>query len=123
MLIKRIIQTRRADAELASDIRAALIESLFAPIASLIVGAVACSIIGGAVALRVGDPWIMAVSIAIFAVGMLRVASAVLYKRDKRRQKAEATKLWERVYEYGAWGFSGLLGLLCWLTITQTTDA
>ena len=66
------------------DIRAALIESLFAPIASLIVGAVACSIIGVAVALRVGNEWIMANSIAIFAVGMLRVASAVLYRNYKK---------------------------------------
>jgi len=123
MLIRRFIQTCRADAELATDIRAALVESLFAPLASLIFGAVGCSIIGGAVALRVGDPWIMAVSVALFAVGMLRVVSAILYKRDKRREKAEFTKVWERVYEYGAWGFSGLLGLLCWLTITQTADA
>ncbi len=121
MLIKKLFETRKADASLATDIRAALIESLFAPIASLVFGAVGCSIIGGAVALRVGDRGIMAVSIALFAVGMLRVASAVLYRRNKAR--LADTKVWEHVYELGAWGFSGLLGLLCWLTITQTTDA
>src|SRR5450631_1584018 len=71
MLIKELFETRKADASLATDIRAALIESLFAPIASLILGALACSIIGAAVALRVGDSLIMANSIAIFAVGML----------------------------------------------------
>lgn len=123
MLIKKLIETRRADAGLATDIRAALIESLFAPIASLILGALGCSIIGAAVALRVGDDWLMANSIAIFAVGMLRVVSALLYRKYKKSQQLAATKLWERVYEYGAWGFSALLGLLCWLTITQTTDA
>ena len=123
MIIKRLIQTRRADGELSTEIRAALVESLFAPIASLIVGAIACSIIGAAVALRVGDPWIMANSVAILAVGMLRVASAILYKRDKQSTKVATTKLWERIYEYGAWGFSGFLGLLCWLTITHTADA
>ena len=64
MLIKKLLETRRADAELTTDIRAALIESLFAPIASLVVGAVACSIIGVAVALRVGNEWLMAISIA-----------------------------------------------------------
>lgn len=121
MLIKKLIQARKADRELAADIRAALIESLFAPIASLVVGAVACSIIGGAVALRVGDPWIMATSVALFVVGMVRVASAFFYKRHSG--DPAATKLWERVYEYGAWGFSALLGLLCWLTINQTTDS
>src|SRR5262249_11807985 len=111
-----------ADAELPKEIRAALIESLFAPIASLIVGAVACSIIGAAVALRVGDLWIMANSMAILGVGMLRVASAIFYTRYKESDRIGATKAWEHVYEYGAWGFAGLLGLLCWLTITHTGD-
>jgi diguanylate cyclase (GGDEF)-like protein len=123
MLIKKLLETRRADAELTTDIRAALIESLFAPVASLVVGAVACSIIGVAVALRVGNEWLMAISIGIFAAGMLRVASAVFYRKYKNSEHPTATKLWEHVYEIGAWTFSGLLGLLCWMTIMQTTDA
>src|SRR6476661_6941906 len=123
MLLRKLLQIRKADAELPKEIRAALIESLFAPIASLIVGAVACSIVGAAVALRVGDLWIMANSVAILAVGMLRVASALLYQRSKEAEKLAATRLWEHVYEYGAWGFSALLGLLCWMAITRTSDA
>jgi diguanylate cyclase (GGDEF)-like protein len=123
MFIKKLIEIRRADAGLATDIRAALIESLFAPIASLFVGALACSIIGATVALRGGNEWLMANSVAIFAVGMLRVASALLYSKCKKSEQLAATKLWEHVYEYGAWGFAALLGLLCWLIITQSTDA
>ena len=123
MLVRKLLQTRKADAELPKEIRAALIESLFAPIASLILGAVACSIVGAAVALRVGDQWIMANSVAIFAVGMLRVISALFYKRYKEADKLAATRIWEHVYEYGAWGFSALLGLLCWMAITRTADA
>ena len=123
MIIKKLIETRSTDAELPTEIRAALVESLFAPIASLIVGAIACSIIGVTVALRVGDAWIMANSIAIFAVGMLRVMSALLYRKYKQSNQSTATKLWERAYEYGAWAFSALLGLLCWLTITQSVDS
>ena len=122
MLIKKLFQTRRADATLPSEIRAALIESLFAPIASLVVGAIACSIIGAAVAFRAGDLSLMFTSAAVLAVGMLRVASAILYSRSKAAENNAATKIWEHVYEYGAWTFSGLLGLLCWLTITHTTD-
>jgi diguanylate cyclase (GGDEF)-like protein len=122
MLIQKLIQTRTDDAELSTEIRAALIESLYAPIASLIVGALACSITGAAVALRVGDNWILATSIAMFAVGMLRVASAVLYQKNKQTSQPAVTRRWERVYEYGAWGFSALLGLLCWLTLVQTGD-
>jgi diguanylate cyclase (GGDEF)-like protein len=123
MIIKKLIETRKTDAELTPEIRAALIESLFAPVVSLVVGAIGCSIIGAAVALRVDSPWIMANSIAILAVGMVRVASALLYKKYKLRNSLAGTKLWERVYEYGAWAFSALLGLLCWLTITQTMDS
>ena len=123
MFIKKLIETRKSDAELATDIRAALIESLFAPISSLVVGAVACSIIGLAVAVRVGNDCLLANSLAIFAVGMLRVVSALLYAKCKKSEHLAGTKLWELVYEMGAWGFSALLGLLCWLTITQTTDA
>ena len=123
MLIKRIIQTLRADAELPQEFRAALIKSLFAPIASLTAGAINCSIIGAAVAWSVGNRAIMANSAAIFAVGMLRVVSAVLYRRYEKAADQPAIKRWERVYEAGAWAFSGLLGLLCWLTLMQTTDA
>ncbi len=123
MLLKKLIQTRTADAELPMEIRAALVESLFAPIVSLTVGAVACSIVGAAVAFRLGDQWIMANSVAIFAIGMLRVASAVFYKKYKATDKLAVTKLWERTYEYGAWAFAALLGLLSWLTIMQTRDA
>ncbi|MFZ0092793.1 MAG: EAL domain-containing protein [Pseudolabrys sp.] len=123
MLFKKLLQTRKADAELPKEIRAALIDSLFAPIASLVVGAVACSIVGAAVAMRVGDQWIMVNSLAILAVGMLRVVSALLYQRSKEAEKLAATRLWEHVYEYGAWGFSAMLGLLCWMAITRTADA
>jgi diguanylate cyclase (GGDEF)-like protein len=123
MLIKRLMHTRRTDAELPTEIRAALVEKLFAPVGSLIIGALACSIVGAAVALRAGNDRIMAISVTLFAVGMLRVASALLYQRSKERQKLAATKLWEHVYEYGAWGFSALLGLLCWVTITHSGDA
>ena len=90
MLINRLIQARREDAVLPTEIRAALIESLFAPIASLVVGAIACSITGAAVALRVGDNWILATSLAMFAVGMMRVASALLYRKYKKEQHLAA---------------------------------
>ena len=123
MVIRRLLQTRKADANLPDEIRAALIDSLFAPLVSLIVGAIACSIIGGAVALRVGNDALMAVSLAILTVGMMRVVSAVLYKKYKQSGNARAIRFWERIYEYGAWAFAALLGLLCWMTITQTEDA
>ncbi len=123
MLLKKLWQTRKADADLAVEIRAALVESLFAPIISLTIGAINCSLIGMAVALSVGSRWIMADSAAIFVVGSLRVISAYFYRRSKHRERTDAVLFWEHVYEYGAWAFSGLLGVLCWLTLAQTTHA
>jgi diguanylate cyclase (GGDEF)-like protein len=124
MILRKLLEIRRTDAELPSEVRAALINSLFAPISSLTIGAINCSIIGAAVASSVSNRAIMATSVAIFAVGMLRVASAVLYRRYKKAAvQPTITNRWERCYEAGAWGFSGLLGLLCWLTLKQTTDA
>jgi diguanylate cyclase (GGDEF)-like protein len=123
MLLKKLIHIRTADAELPTEIRAALVESLFAPISSLTIGAINCSIIGMVVALSSRDRAIMANSIAIFAVGMLRVSSAVIYRYYKKAADQPAiTKRWEHIYEAGAWGFSGLLGLLCLLTLMNTRD-
>jgi diguanylate cyclase (GGDEF)-like protein len=107
---------------LSPEIRAALVDSLFGPLPSLIIGAISCSIIGGFVAFRAGDTSIMATSAAIFGVGAVRVASAVLYRRSMRGSNPNATRIWEQTYKYGAWAFSALLGLLCWLTLNQTDD-
>src|SRR6476469_4706441 len=123
MFFKKLIQIRQADAELPPETRAALIHALFAPISSLAIGAINGSIIGMAVALSVGNRAILADSIAILAVGMVRVVSAIFYRRSKHTHQVDAIRFWECAYEYGAWGFSGLLGLLCWLTLTQTSNA
>jgi diguanylate cyclase (GGDEF)-like protein len=122
MLIKQLLQIRRADAELPNEVRAALVESLFAPIASLAIGAINCSIIGMVVAWNLSNQQIMLTSAAILAVGALRVISAVFYRRSKK-MTVRHVRFWESAYEYGAWCFSGLLGLLCWLTLTQTDNS
>ena len=123
MLIKKLIQTRRSDASLPTEVRAALIELLFAPIVSLIVGAIACSIIGTAVAFRVGDE--LDDGQRGRDLRHRHVASVLgdSLPEVQDNQRNGATKFWEHIYEYGAWAFSALLGLLCWLTITHTNDA
>lgn len=122
MLIKQLMQIRRADAELPNEVRAALVESLFAPIASLAIGAINCSIIGMLVAWNLNNQQIMLTSVAILAVGAMRVVSALFYRRSKN-MALRHVRFWETSYEYGAWAFSGLLGLLCWLTLTQTENS
>ena len=122
MLIKQLMQIRRVDAELPNEVRAALVESLFAPIASLAIGAINCSIIGMLVAWNLNNQQIMLTSVAILAVGAIRVVSALFYRRAKNMTLGHV-RFWEMAYEYGAWAFSGLLGLLCWLTLTQTDNS
>jgi len=123
MLIRKLIETRRADAEIPPEIHAALVDSLFSPIRSMIAGAVVCTVVAAAVAFEVGDLWMIAASAAIFAVGSLRVTSAVLFARFKAGKRTIDTRFWERVYAYGAWAFGGLLGLMNWMVITPTVDA
>ena len=123
MLVKKLIQTRNADADLPPEVRAGLVESLFGPITSLIAGALGCAVIGAGVALRAADGRILIVSAALLATGLLRVVSALLYKSKRATGDISATRLWERIYEFGAWVFAALLGLQCWMTLTHTTDA
>jgi diguanylate cyclase (GGDEF)-like protein len=123
MLFRKLLQLRKTDANLPPEVRAGLVESLFAPIGSLIAGALGCSIVGAGVAWRAGDDKIMAVSGAILAVGLMRVVSALLYKRSRVQGHPKETRVWEHVYELGAWVFAALLGVLCWLTLTDTGDA
>ena len=120
-----LIRTRRhseRSAPLSPEIEAALVESLFGSLPSLILGAICCAIIGMLVAFRANDRSIMITSAAILGVGMLRVSSAALYGRSKRGMNKSATAVWERLYRYGAWTFSALLGLLCWFTLRQTSE-
>ena len=117
MLIRKLMEARRADVEIAPEIHAALVDSLFASIASMFVGAVACAVVAGAVAIEVGDARMLVASVAILTVGCLRVVSALLYKRAKAGGRSPDPRLWESVYALGAWAFGGLLGLMSWMAI------
>ena len=121
MLIRKLIETRRADVDLPTEIRAALVDSLFAPIASLLIGAVTCLLVAMTVALHVGDARMIATAAAIGAVGALRIVSAIFYRKGDKT--AGAVLLWERIYGGLAFAFTALLGLLCWLVVTPSVDA
>jgi hypothetical protein len=123
MLIRKWIETRRADAEISPEIHAALVDSLYSSIGSMVAGALACAVVATAVALKVGDRWMTAASVAVSAIGCLRVISAVLFARAKARKGTFDTRFWERVHGCGAWAFGGLLGLMNWMVITPSADA
>ncbi|MDQ0467167.1 putative bifunctional diguanylate cyclase/phosphodiesterase [Labrys wisconsinensis] len=100
----------------------ALVDSLYAPFASLVVGAVAGGLVGAMASYQSRDPWLTACSAAIFLVGLARVLSALAYRRRRDPGLVETAHRWERVYELGAWSYSGLLGLQCLLAVMRTND-
>jgi diguanylate cyclase (GGDEF)-like protein len=122
MLLNKALAVRRADAQLPQDVRAALVDSLYLPVAPLAVGALSGAIISAMVATRANDPWLFACCLAIWLVGLSRVASAFLYKRRRDATDFRRVRRWERIYTAAAWSFAALLGLLSILTVLNHTD-
>ena len=109
-----------SESSLARQVRAALVSTLYASPASLAVGAIAGSTVAATIAYVSGSMTLIVFSIAIHVVGILRIASAFIYKWIGAK-KAEPQRLyWERVYEIGAWLYASLLGVQAFLALTQT---
>ena len=122
LVFRKLLDVRKADAELPGQVRTALVDSLYGPVASLVAGAISGGIIGTMVSIRGDNIWLTLCSLAIFICGLARVASAALYRRRADHASPESTRYWERIYTYGAWVYSGLLGLQCVLALSLTDD-
>ncbi|MEK7343541.1 MAG: EAL domain-containing protein [Pseudomonadota bacterium] len=105
-----------------ADVRRSLVESLYASPASLTIGAVT-GVAVGLVISGMSQPgpiqWVVA---ALCLVASLRVVSAVFFHRQLVRGAAVASRTWELAYELGAWGYSGLLGLMAFVTLLGSRD-
>lgn len=105
-----------------ADVRRSLVESLYASPASLTIGAVT-GVAVGLVISGMSQPgpiqWVVA---ALCLVASLRVISAVFFHRQLVRGAAVASRTWELAYELGAWGYSGLLGLMAFVTLLGSRD-
>jgi diguanylate cyclase (GGDEF)-like protein len=123
MLIRKLLAIRKSDKELPRELKEALVDSLFAPFTSLLTGALAGGVIGAAVSWRSQDIGIFLCSLAVFAVGVARVVSARIYRRHREAGRLEAVGRWEKIYECGAWAFSGMLGLMCFVSVLRSSDA
>src|SRR4029453_15576095 len=107
MVFQKLLAVRKADAQLPGEVRSALVDSLYAPFASLVVGALSGGIIGAMVSIRANDIWLTLCCFAIFISGILRIISAMFYRRRVDRDSLASALRWERIYEYGAWSYSG----------------
>lgn len=111
-----------SESSLARQVRAALVSTLYTSPASLAIGAIAGSVTAACIAYVTGSFALLIVSIAIHLVGVLRIASAVIYLRGEAKGRTREQLHWERIYEIGAWLYASLLGAQAFFTLTNTTN-
>lgn len=121
-MLERWQRLRYVDPPLATEVRRLLVDTLFASPTTLAVGALAGSLISTVIGWSSRDPVLIYLASAISLVGALRVASATLYRDMTEETRLTRARAWERLYEYGAWLFAALLGLMTFLTLTRTAD-
>ncbi|MDO7834893.1 EAL domain-containing protein [Sphingobium sp. HBC34] len=105
-----------------ADVRRSLVESLYASPKSLTIGAVTGVAVGIVIASLSGPGPIQTVVAILCIVATMRVVSAVFFHRQLVRGTAVASRTWELVYELGAWGYAGLLGLMAFVTLIGSRD-
>ncbi|WP_394646580.1 putative bifunctional diguanylate cyclase/phosphodiesterase [uncultured Sphingomonas sp.] len=120
-LIVRLRELRHSDHLITAQVRAVLVESLYASPGSLVIGALTSTTIAAVVAWSVRDMWLATCAILIGMVGMARIVDAL---RPHRRDHDQATTVrrHELDYRLGALAYAGLLGLFGFLTLTRTSD-
>src|SRR5262245_44219819 len=122
LVLRKLLDVRRADAKLPTEVRRALVDSLYGPVASLMAGAISGGIMGVLVSVTADNLWITLCCTSIFLCGVGRAALAVAYRRRSDRTSEASTLYWERAYAIGAWIYSSLLGLQCVLAFGLTED-
>lgn len=105
-----------------ADVRRSLVESLYASPASLTIGAVT-GVAVGLVNCTLSPSGPVRIVVALLClVATLRVVSAIFFHRQLVRGTAVASRSWEVAYELGAWCYSGLLGLMAFVTLTGSPN-
>jgi diguanylate cyclase (GGDEF)-like protein len=108
-----------SESSLARQVRASLVRTLYSSPASLVIGALTCSVTAGCIAHVSGNFALLLCSIAIHLTGLFRIAGAIAYNRTEHNATSRERLHWERIYEIGAWLYASLLGAMAYLTFTQ----
>lgn len=111
-----------SESSLARQVRGALVRTLYTSPTSLIVGAIAGSTVAATIAYMTSNLALLICSITIHIVGLLRIASAFIYKRIGVGEMETQRIHWERLYEIGAWFYASLLGIQTFLVLTQSSN-
>ena len=106
-----------------TDVLAALINDLYAPLASFIVGAVAAALVGGMATARTGNAWLLALTICATTVAAMRVVITLDYRKHQPAiGDMAALHRCERRYAIGASVYAACLGGLCFIAFAFTDD-
>lgn len=106
-----------------TDLRRALVESLYASPTSLTIGALAGILLSITVAIAAQDVFVTLCAIVICAIAVSRAISASFFHRQLMRGRANASRGWELAYELGAWGYAAMLGILALVTLLRSDSA
>lgn len=121
--LRTLLEKRKAlSSEQDADVRRSLVETLYASPASLTIGAATGTAVGLVISSISDGLAIHAVVATLCIVAALRVFSAIFFHRQLVRGTAVASRNWELAYELGAWAYSGLLGLMGFVTLIGSAN-
>jgi diguanylate cyclase (GGDEF)-like protein len=95
-------------------VRAKLVETLYMRPVGLVLGALCGMAVAATAAWLTGDPWVILAACALNAVGLARVYFAYALASEDQRH---STRVYELVFEIGAFSYSFLAGAIAALTI------
>ena len=107
-----------------TDVFAALIDDLYAPLASFMIGAAASAAVCGVTAWRTSNAWLTVLAVSMVAIGAARAAVTLNYRKHKPTIAGDVAALrrWERWYEIGASVYAACLGGACFVAFAFTDD-
>ncbi|GJE41937.1 putative bifunctional diguanylate cyclase/phosphodiesterase [Methylobacterium soli] len=109
------------DARLARDIKRSLVDGLYQPFASLVVGAVSGAIVATAAAFWSNDLAISLAAGAVTIIGLARVLLAWIYF-NRETERSDRYERWETYFSIGAYAFAASLGVLSFLITTRSSN-
>jgi signal transduction histidine kinase/CheY-like chemotaxis protein len=111
----------QSHSNLELEVRADLVNTLYASTKSLAAGAAGGGAIAIAIAAKAGLWPLMVGAALILLIGVARLALSLVYKSARRAGRGEGP-FWEVAYQFGAAAYSGLLGSFTLLTLLITHD-
>ncbi len=109
------------DATLPREVRRSLVDGLYQPFASLVVGAISGTIVAVAAAFWSHDPTISIAAAAVTIIGLSRVLLAWIYFQ-KKAERSNHHENWEAYFSIGAYAFAASLGVLSFLITTRSSN-